>query len=1125
MEISISGRGLLCTFWKPLPLQLLRVMKLTAILLTLVCIHVSARSYEQTVSFSGKNVPLTAVFTSIEKQTGVSFFFNYALLKGTRPVTLEVRNQTIDIVLEHVLTGQGLSYYKEGKTIFILKKQEASGTAYTSDGGTTTRQIDVKGQVLNHERLPLDGATIIVKHTTKGAVTDGKGMFEIKNVPVDGVLEISYTGYQHKEVPLEGRETVSVELALANTSLDETEVIAYGTTTQRFSTSDITTVKAETIEKQPVDNPLLALEGRVPGLFIQQNSGVSGSGLSILIQGQNSITSGNDPFYVVDGVPFNSQLLPNLGGSILGYSRTGTGAFSQPGNPFSFINPADIESIAVLKGADATAIYGSRAANGAILITTKKGRAGEAKIELNLQNGWGQIDRKLDVLNLKQYLQMRHEALKNDAIITPPATSYDINGFWDSTRSTDWQKTLIGNTAEYTNLYGSISGGTTLTQYLIGATYHRETSVFPGSFADQKGDIHFNLNTSSVNQRFKVQLQGSYLADRNVLPPVDITPQAVQTAPDAPKLYNPDGSLNWAPNATGTSSWANPLASLLRTYTANSNNLVSNAILSYQLIPGLEIRSSFGYNILGSKEISQVPLTYYAPETRSSRVNTANYTNNSSNSWIVEPQISYKRILGQGRVEFLAGGTIQQGTANGLWLSGSGYSSDAELSNIQAASSVTVTSFTNSTYRYNAGFARLTYNLREKYIVNLTGRRDGSSRFGAKNEFHGFAAIGGAWIFSNETFIKNHFKALSFGKLRSSYGTTGNDQIGDYTFLNLYGSDNPGIPYQGIVGLTPLGLSNPYLQWEETKKLEFGLDLSFWKDRLSVSGNYFRNRSSNEILAYSLPIITGFSFINRNFPATVQNSGWELTLNSVNIASKAFSWSSGINITIPRNKLLAFPNLANSSYANLLIVGRSISIIKKYHFLGVNPINGEYQFGDFHGTPTYTPASTDMTAVIDPTPNYYGGLENTFGFKGFTLKFLFQFMKRIGLDDYFGVTDPGFTGYNQPNSVLNRWHRPGDITTIQRFNSNGSIGSQIGRVTGSDAAYKDASFVRLKNISLTWQLPPNWQKWAGFQNTNIFVHAQNLLTFTRYVGIDPETLSSTNLPPLRILTFGLQTTF
>jgi len=381
------------------------------------------------------------------------------------------------------------------------------------------------------------------------------------------------------------------------------------------------------------------------------------------------------------------------------------------------------------------------------------------------------------LLPTQQYLQMRHEALKNDGVTTLSSTDYDLNGLWDTTRNTDWQKALIGGTAQYTNLSGSVSGGTANTQYLIGGTYHRETTVFPGDFSDQKGGLHFNINSVSADQKFGVQFSGNYLVDNNQLPNIDFTNTAIILAPDAPAMYNKDGTINWAPNASGTASWQNPLSFTYATYQNKTTNLISNAVLSYKILPGLEIKSSFGYTNMQDNETIATPLIYYAPSTRPFVSRTAVYTNSTINSRIIEPQVNYKRRISRGKLDVLIGATALQNNSNGQWLNGSGYNSDAVISDIHSAASVVVNSSIVSVYKYNALFGRINYGWQDKYIVNLTARRDGSSRFGAANQFHNFGSIGAAWIFSEEGFMKNKVSFLTFGKLKGSYGTTGNDQI------------------------------------------------------------------------------------------------------------------------------------------------------------------------------------------------------------------------------------------------------------------------------------------------------------------------------------------------------------
>jgi hypothetical protein len=309
--------------------------------------------------------------------------------------------------------------------------------------------------------------------------------------------------------------------------------------------------------------------------------------------------------------------------------------------------------------------------------------------------------------------------------------------------------------------------------------------------------------------------------------------------------------------------------------------------------------------------------------------------------------------------------------------------------------------------------------------------------------------------------------------------------------------------------------------------LQFGTDLSFIKDRISLNGNFYLNRSSNELLAYNLPITTGFSSITSNFPATVQNSGWEFSLKTENIRTNNFKWISNINLTIPRNKLVAFPNLASSVYANSLVVGQPINIIKTFHYLGVNPGTGVYQFSGGHGGPTPTPdtnAIATQNTIINTSPIFYGGFQNTFTYKGVSLDIFFQFVKRRGNNYYFGNNPGNSNGYagNQPVSVLDRWQKPGDIKPIQRFNSDYSIDESFSDAQFSDRAYTDASYVRLKNVSLSWQLPKTFTKKMHLDQCRVYVQGQNLFTLTKYEGLDPETLGSLTLPPLRVIVFGLQ---
>jgi len=1092
--------------------------------------QVSAATFGQRITMTQKNIPLKTVLRELTKQSGYGFFYDGKAIGDNQKVTVALSNAEFDEALKNVLTGLNLSYKIDGKIVSIRKIEEPS---LLDNLIARFQAIDVSGRVVDADGRGLPGASVSVKGKGNKAVSTGtNGSFYLKGVNEDATLIISFIGYVTKEIKA-AKELGDVVLELSTSKLDEVQVIAYGTTTQRLSTGNVTTIKADVIEKQPVNNPLLALQGRVPGLFIEQATGFAGTGVKVRIQGQNSMHSGNDPLYVINGVPFNSQLLPN-GNSILGNSGTDGFLTQSPGNPLSFINPADIESIDVLKDADATAIYGSRAANGAILITTKRGKAGDTRVDLNLQSGWSKVPRKLDLMNRDQYLEMRREALKNDGIENPVPGPYgdnDLNGNWDATRDVDWQKELIGKTAGYQDLQGSVSGGNERTIFMIGSGYHRETNVFPGDFADQKVSLRFDINNTSANQKFKIQLSGAYLADKNELPNRDLTADAVSLVPLAPDLYTGSGKVNWSADESGASTFFNnPIRYLFNSFLSKTNNLTSSALLSYQLLPELAVKSSFGYNSLSANDIYKNRLESSSPEDLEYSSRNTTFTDTKMSSWSIEPQLTFNKNISKGKLEVLLGFTVLQRKSDQMGIFADGFSNDLVMDDILSAQTVHASSSINAVYKYNAIFSRINYNWENKYLINLSARRDGSSRFGAANQFHNFGSVAAAWIFSEEKFIKDNLGFLSFGKLRGSFGTLGNDQIGDYQFLSLYVPKPRSVPYQGLVTYEPSKLSNPFLQWEETKKWQFGLDLGFVKDRILLNMNYYANHSSNQLSFYTLPYATGFQNIIKNLDCTIRNSGWELMLSSNNVSSKHFTWSTSINFTVPKTILSAYPDFEKSTESTTALVGQSLGAFKVYHFMGVDPATGIYQFADKNGNPTSTPNDpTDRTVIIDPMPKFYGGLQNTIRYRSFQLDVLFSFTRQTGLDDIlFGNNNylPGQFNFGlggQPAALSDRWRKPGDIATIQRYTSSADLNLPwANAATYSDAAWVDASYIRLKNVSLSYQLPDKLTKSVHLRNCNFFAQGQNLWTITGYKGLDPETKNSVSLPPLRVITIGVK---
>ena len=1081
-----------------------RVMKITAFLLLVVCLQLSARGLGQgKITLIAKAASLESILKDIRKQTGYQYLFVDQWEQEAKKIDISVKNASLEEVLGICFKDQPFSYTIIKKMIVIKKKVEDKAVSEN-----LLAPLNFKGRVTNEQGEPLAGASVTVKNGKKGTLTDEKGMFELKNVPADAVLMVSYTGYQNKEISINGEVSLTIILGIAKSILDQVQVIAYGTTTQRLSTGNVSTVKSEDIVEQPISNPLAALEGRVPGLFITQNTGTPGGSFFVQIRGQGSIASGNLPLYIVDGIPLTPTSIT---------STAIDGGITNGGSPLNSINPADIQSIDILKDADATAIYGARGANGVILITTKKGKPGKMTMNLNVYSGFGSVTREMKMLNTKQYLAMRREAFKNDGVIPDVDNAYDLL-IWDTTRYTNWQKELTGGTANITDIQSSLSGGDVNTQHYISAGYHHETTVFPGNFADNKGAFGFNLNHSSTNHRFKLLLSANYVLDKNNLLTNDLA-SITAPVPDAPKAFDNNGNLYW------TTGFTNPYSSLLQKFIGLSNIVIGHSEISYNIAHGLQLKASLGGTQMWTSEVSTNPKNATNPAY--DPISSANFGNSHLSTWIIEPQVEYRPAIKFGNLSVLAGATIQENKTDRTILNASGFSNDSQLEYVGAASTITVNNLFsgNTQYRYQAVFGRISYDFDRKYLLNLTARRDGSSRFGPDRQFANFGAAGVGWIFSEEKWFSVSHKTLSFGKFRASYGTTGNDQIGDYQYFDTWSPNN--YPYQNQAGFYPTRLFNPNYGWEINTKMEFGIELGFFNDRLLLNSSYYRNRSSNQLVGYPLPGITGFTSIQGNLPALVQNTGLEIAFNSVNINTQHFSWTSSFNITIPRNKLIAYPGLAESSYANTYVVGKPLSISESLHFTSVNPQTGVMQFQDVNKNGSDLDIPGDLLPIKKVAQDFYGGMQNNLSFKEWSLSFTFQFVKQTGYNYIPNYLPPGLP-FNQPTYVLSRWQKPGDITNIQLFTQGGNIDAFLASLysTGyGDNRISDASFIRLKNLFLSYSLSESICKKWHVQKISLYIKGQNLLTFTHYMGKDPENNGSNLLPPLKVLTAGLQFNF
>jgi TonB-linked SusC/RagA family outer membrane protein len=974
---------------------------------------------------------------------------------------------------------------------------------------SSTQQYQISGTITDGTN-PLPGVTVSIKgKATTGTISDFNGQYTLSASPYD-ILIFTFMGFKTATEPVDGRKTINIQLQEDITSLQEVRVNAgYYTVKEKERTGSIAKISAKDIEKQPVSNPLAAMQGRLSGVNIRQTTGTPGGGFSIQIRGINSIRAeGNTPLYIVNGVPYSSQSLGDI--------QLSSGILAGTLSPLNNINPADIESIEILKDADATAIYGSRGANGVVLITTKKGKVGKTKFSINSYSGVGSITKTMDLMNTSQYLAMRREAYANDGIVTYPANAYDVNGTWNQKRDINWVKEFIGGTAYFNNAQAMLSGGSNSTQFLVSGTYRKETTVFPGDFHYSKRAVHSSLTHKSDNNKFLINLSVDYSGDKNISQASDLSSQAYKLAPNAPAIYDQNGNLNWE---NGT--FNNPLAALESVYTAQTKSLIANSVLSYQILANLELKAAIGYTDSQVQEIRTIPSTIYDPAYGITSANSILYNNNGTrSSWIAEPQLNWNNTWKSGKLNVLLGATFQSQESNQLSQNGTGFASNSLINNLSAATTVRITSNQLLEYKYQAFFGRVNYIHNKKYIFNATGRRDGSSRFGPSKRFANFGAIGTAWIFSEENAVKNNLFWLSFGKLRGSFGTTGNDQIGDYQYLDTYSVSTNN--YNGIIGLQPSRLFNPDFGWESNRKLELAVELGFLHDRIFLTTAWYKNRSSNQLVGLPLPGTTGFSTMQANLNATVQNTGFEAELRTQNLKLQNFSWSTNLNLTIPKNKLISYKGLEGSTYANTYIIGKSLSIQKLYNAIGISPDKGVYLFEDYDGDGQIT-TTADRQYIADIAPKWFGGLSNQLSYKNWELDFLFQFVKQDGRNYIYTMGLAG-TMSNIATYALNHWPQNGTDAEIQRYTTGTSAAatSSYSRYINSSAAISDASYARLKSLSLSYAIPTEWSK--SF-SAKIYFQGQNLLTFTNYKGADPENQSISYLPPLKQYTLGLQLNF
>lgn len=1092
-------------------------MRMTSFFLIALCMQVSASGLSQTVTFKGRDVHLRDVFTAIKEQTGYAVVYNPDLLDKTHTVTIEVKDVLLEDFLHAVLNQQALDFTINRTTIVISRKASPPVENLPPTTETTVNTGPVKGRVTSEDGTPLPNINVILKSTGRGIVTDPDGRFSL-DANAGETLVFSSVEYQTREIKITSsmiNPAGAVNISLFRKVIALQDVVinkGYYSISQKMNTGSVSTVRSADIEKQPQADPILSLQGLVPGLYIQQNSGLSAAAISVTIRGTNSVSSGTIPLYIIDGVPFNGQPVDDQLG-VYGFGQRTNGG----SDPFNMINPQDIEKIEILKDADATAIYGSRGANGVILITTKKGKAGATHLTINAYTGGGKVSRSVPVLSTTEYLAIRRQAFTNDNITATSDNAPDLT-IWDQKTNTDYQKTLIGGTAHTSDITATLSGGNSQTSFLLSGNFHYESPVAPGSSRYVKGSATIKLNHTSADGRLKLDVSTLYAGDNNRIYGDDFSNVAYMIPPNFP-LYQ-DGSLYWGGNVN------NPLGALKAVYKTNSDNIMMNGTLSYNILPNLQVKLNLGRNNINLDQKILYPGSRWNPAYNSR--STGQYGMNSTKTYIAEPQLNYSLVINKGKLDATIGGSWQATYFNQpLFVIGMGYASDALLENYSSAQTFFANFSTSQEYKYISGFGRLNYAWKEKYILNGTFRRDGSSRFGPDKKFGNFGSIGAAWVFSSESFLSD-WNWLSYGKLRGSYGIVGNDQIQNYGYLDTYSSSLS--TYGPARGFIPTQIANPFFSWEKSKKLEAAVELGFLNNKLNLTTAWFLNRSDNLLISYPLSPQSGFSSYTANLGATVQNTGVELEIKGTPVDKKDLSWTVSFNLSAYRNKLVRYPGLKQSGYASRYVLGQPLHIVPLYHFTGFK--DGQATVEDANRDGGISPGlkandQGDYLIAGNLDPKYYGGLSNGLRYKQWTLDLLFNFVKKQG---YELTAFPGMLN-NMPAFTANAGFKSSTLASSDAYSS------YVNYYVNSDARFGDASFIRLRNISLSYSLQGKWLRAVKISNARIYIRAQNLLTFTRYKGLDPETPvypynnpyqgvgTSISQPPLKMLTAGFQCTF
>lgn len=978
----------------------------------------------------------------------------------------------------------------------------------------------------------LPGVTVFIKGTTVGTVTDVEGRFSIE-AEKGSILVITHIGFKSREIPVDTDSFFRIALDVEIGTLNEVVVVGYGTQQKIEVTGSIASVRGKDIQNISVPSFDAALQGRVVGAQITQSSGIPGSAVRLRVRGQSSISGNSEPLYIVDGVPITTGDLSKRDGP----------SSSVNGNALADINPNDIESIDVLKDAAAAAIYGARAANGVVIITTKRGKSGKTVFNAGYYTGITEVTRKLNFINSTEWLALMDEAHRN-TFGFPMASDFNLqkgltpgeivaNGY-----NTNWiDKIIQRGSVQEANL--NASGGTEKTRFYVGGTYRNESSYFTGNNYERI-NARVNLDHNATEKlSFGTQTGITFTHNDNV-PNVWGTVQS-SALPVYP-IYNEDGSYFGSTLEQGQSTGTNPVAQLENGNKTKGLRLLNNFYVNYEVAKDFVIRSEFGLDVLNSFDeiytsfhnrfIQPRDFTDPGAPVNLPRVNAGSFEERrlTVTNWNTNNTITYNKAIGEHKLSALVGFGAQKSSkrTTGVFTSSNAGFTDNYFRNTRGGLKVFDVNVpagiplpvmqgynldVDNVYSFVSYFGRLSYVYKGKYLAGISFRTDGSSRFGPNNKYGHFPAASAGWVMSNESFVQN-IAAISFLKLRASYGLTGNAEIGNFQYIDTYGSSGG---YLGQSGLSAQRFANPNLHWEQNRQFDVGLDFGLFNDRITGSLGFYDKVSGDLLFVNPIQSSTGFTGVLENTDIKIRNRGLELNLSSQNTDGDVV-WTTDLNISTNQNRVLSTGGLPIEAFASGLGESRLIEgypVGQGYMMLsaGVDPADGREMFyNNEGGTEKLTIENVDYRRPVGkPFPDFFGGISNTFRYKGFELNVLFTFQYGNTIFDNeakFQIGD--VANNNQRRAVFNRWQspeNPGDGKTPGLFLS----GPGSGRALNSDRFMYDASFLRLRTVSLAYNLPASIVSKIKANYVRVYVSGQNLLLFTKFPGWDPEFVNTANV--------------